>query len=134
MVCSELAYLTAAPDAEAQIERQFHRSPGIETGPMLKQESYQTSYAYLLMARGERSRAATLLAEALTRAHKALESGNENQRVPSRSRRFMPREARTIRRSTGSKRRSPRATRTTPRSAGTGSSQLSGRIRGFKTC
>ena len=82
MVCSELAYLTAAPDAEAQIERQFHRSPGIETGPMLKQESYQTSYAYLLMARGERSRAATLLAEALTRAHKALESGNENQRVP----------------------------------------------------
>ena len=82
MVTSELAYLTAAPDAEAQIERQFHRSPGIETGPMLKQESYQTSYAYLLMARGERSRAATLLAEALTRAHKALESGNENQRVP----------------------------------------------------
>ena len=82
MVCSELAYLTAAPDAEAQIERQFHRSPGIETGPMLKQESYQTSYAYLLMARGERSRAAALLAEALTRAHKALESGNENQRVP----------------------------------------------------
>jgi eukaryotic-like serine/threonine-protein kinase len=82
MVCSELTYLTAAPDAEAQIERQFHRSPGIETGPMLKQESYQTSYAYLLMARGERSRAATLLAEALTRAHKALESGNENQRVP----------------------------------------------------
>ena len=82
MVSSELAYLTAAPDAEAQIERQFHRSPGIETGPMLKQESYQTSYAYLLMARGERSRAAALLAEALTRAHKALESGNENQRVP----------------------------------------------------
>ena len=82
MVSSELAYLTAAPDAEAQIERQFHRSPGIETGPMLKQESYQTSYAYLLMALGERSRAAALLAEALTRAHKALESGNENQRVP----------------------------------------------------
>ena len=82
MVSAELAYLTAAPDAEAQIERQFRRSPGIETGPMLKQESYQTSYAYLLMARGERSRAATLLAEALTRAHKALENGNENQRVP----------------------------------------------------
>ena len=52
------------------------------TGPLLKQESNQTSYAYLLMARGERSRAATLLAEALTRAHKALENGNENQRVP----------------------------------------------------
>ena len=34
------------------------------------------------MARGERSRAAALLAEALTRAHKALENGNENQRVP----------------------------------------------------
>ena len=34
------------------------------------------------MARGDRSRAATLLAEALTRAHKALENGNENQRVP----------------------------------------------------
>ena len=82
MVSAELVYLTAAPDAEAQVERQFRRSPGIETGPLLKQESYQTSYAYLLMARGERSRAATLLAEALTRAHKALENGNENQRVP----------------------------------------------------
>ena len=82
MVAAELAYLTAAPDAEAQIERLFRRLPGLETGPLLKQESYQTSYAYLLMARGERSRAATLLGEALTRAHQALENGNENQRVP----------------------------------------------------
>ena len=82
MVAAELAYFTASPDAEAQIERLFRRSPGIETGPLLKQESYRTSYAYLLMARGERSRAATLLGEALTHAHKALENGNENQRVP----------------------------------------------------
>jgi len=82
MVVTELAYLTAAPDAEARIERLFRRSPGIETGPLLKQESYRTSYAYLLMARGERSRAAALLGEALEHAHKALENGNENQRVP----------------------------------------------------
>ena len=82
MVAAELAYLTSAPDAEAKIARQFRRLPGIDTGPLLKQESNQTSYAYLLMARGDRSRAATLLAEALTRAHKALENGNENQRVP----------------------------------------------------
>jgi TolB-like protein/predicted Ser/Thr protein kinase len=82
MVAAELAFLTAAPDAEAQIERLFRRSPGIETGPLLKQESYRTSYAYLLLARGERARAATLLGEALTHAHKALENGNENQRVP----------------------------------------------------
>ena len=82
MVAAELAYLTAAPDAEAQIERLFRRSPGIEAGPLLKQESYRTSYAYLLMARGERSRAGTLLGEALTHAHMALENDNENQRVP----------------------------------------------------
>ncbi len=82
MVAAELAYLTAAPDAEAKVERQFRRLPGIDTGPLLKQESNQTSYAYLLIGRGERSRAATLLTEALTRAHKALENGNENQRVP----------------------------------------------------
>jgi tetratricopeptide (TPR) repeat protein len=48
----------------------------------LKPESHQTSYAFLLMERGERVRAATLLAEGLQRAHKALEDGNENQRVP----------------------------------------------------
>ena len=82
MVAAELAYLTAAPDAEAQIERLFRRSPGIEAGPLLKQESYRTSYAHLLMARGERSRAGTLLGEALTHAHMALENDNENQRVP----------------------------------------------------
>jgi lipopolysaccharide biosynthesis regulator YciM len=81
-VAAELAFLAAAPDAEAQIERRFRRAPGLETGPLLKQESHQTSYAYLLMERGERSRAATLLAAALTRAHLALENGNENQRVP----------------------------------------------------
>ena len=82
MVAAELACLTAAPDAEAQVERVFRRSPGLEAGPLLKQESNRTSYAYLLIARGERSRAATLLGEALTYAHKALETGNENQRVP----------------------------------------------------
>jgi TolB-like protein len=82
MVLAELAFLTAAPDAEAQIERSFRRVPGLGTGQLLKQESHQTSYAYLLMERGERSRAATLLAEALKHAHMALENGNENQRVP----------------------------------------------------
>ena len=52
------------------------------SGPLLKQESHQTTYAFLLMERGERSRAATLLDEALKRAHQALEERNEHQRVP----------------------------------------------------
>jgi len=81
-VSAELAFLTAAPDAEAQIERLSRRATGLESAWVLKQESHQTSYAYLLMLRGERSHAATLLAEALKRAHTALENGNENQRVP----------------------------------------------------
>jgi TolB-like protein/predicted Ser/Thr protein kinase len=82
MVAAELAYLTGAPDAEPQIERLFRRSPGIGSGPLLKQESHRTSYAHLLMARGERSRAAALLGEALANARQALDNGNENQRVP----------------------------------------------------
>jgi eukaryotic-like serine/threonine-protein kinase len=82
MVTAELAFLTKAPDAELQIERMFHRAPGLETGPLLKQESHQASFAWLLMERGERPRAAALLSEALERAHGALAGGNENQRVP----------------------------------------------------
>ena len=81
-VAAKLAFLTHAPDAEQQIERLFRRAPGLETGPVLKQETHQTSYAYLLMERGEHSRARPLLDEALKRAHKAIEDGNENQRVP----------------------------------------------------
>jgi hypothetical protein len=67
MVAAELAFLTATPDAEAQLERLARRAAGLENSSLLKQESHQTSYAYLLMERGERSRAGTLLAEALKR-------------------------------------------------------------------
>ena len=82
MVATELAFLTKAPDAEVQVERMFRRAPGLLSGPLLKQESNRTSYAWLLMQRGERSRAATLLSEALEVAHAELAGGNENQRVP----------------------------------------------------
>lgn len=82
MVAAELAFLTGAADAETQIERLFRRAPGLETGPLLKPESHQTSYAYLLLARGDGPRAATLLEAALERAHAALADRNEHQRVP----------------------------------------------------
>jgi hypothetical protein len=82
MLLAEIAFLTKAGDAEARIERQFRRAPGLETSPMLKQETHRTTYAWLLMARGERARAATLLSESLDRAHAALKDGNEHQRVP----------------------------------------------------
>jgi tetratricopeptide (TPR) repeat protein len=79
---AELAFLTGAPDAEILIDRLQRRSPGLLSGPLLKQESHRTSYAWLLMARGERARAATLLTEALDHAKVVLAEGNENQRVP----------------------------------------------------
>jgi TolB-like protein len=79
---TELAFLTGAPDAEPLVERLFRRAPGLETGPLLKQESHQVSYAHLLMKRGDRTRANALLANALARAHAALAAGNEHQRVP----------------------------------------------------
>ena len=58
------------------------RVPGLLSGPLLKQESNRTTYAWLLMARGERARAATLLSAALDHAKAVLAEGNENQRVP----------------------------------------------------
>jgi len=79
---AELAFLTRAPDAEQLIERRSRRTPGLLAGQMLKQESHRTSYAWLLMARGERSRAATLLSASLELANAELAAGNENQRVP----------------------------------------------------
>ena len=82
MVQAELAFLTRAPDAEQLIDRMQRRVPGLLAGPLLKQESHRTSFAWLLMARGERARAAKLLSEALEHARTVLAEGNENQRVP----------------------------------------------------
>ena len=82
MVQAELAFLTGAPDAEQLIERMQRRTPGLLSGPLLKQESNRTTYAWLLMARGERARAASLLSQALDHAKVVLAEGNENQRVP----------------------------------------------------
>jgi tetratricopeptide (TPR) repeat protein len=81
-VQAELAFLTGAPDAEQLIERMQRRAPGLLSGPLLKLESNRTSYAWLLMSRGEKARAATLLSEALDHAKTVLAEGNENQRVP----------------------------------------------------
>jgi serine/threonine-protein kinase len=82
IVSAELSFLTGAPDAETRIERLFRNSPGLATTQFLKQETHRTTYAYLLMSRGERARAAPLLAESLKEAHAALANGNEGQRVP----------------------------------------------------
>ena len=82
LVSAELAFLTKAPDAEAQVERMMRRAPGLLSGQLLKPESHRTSLAWLLQQRGDRSRAATLLSEALEVAQAELAAGNENQRVP----------------------------------------------------
>jgi TolB-like protein len=82
MVSAELTFLTGAPDAEAQIGRMFRNTPGLTTSPLLKPETHRTTYAYLLMQRGERARASELLAESLKEAQAALADGNEGQRVP----------------------------------------------------
>lgn len=82
MLAAELTFLTGAPDAETRIGRVFRNSPGLTTSPVLKMETHRTTYAYILMKRGERARAADLLDESLTQAHAALSDGNERQRVP----------------------------------------------------
>jgi TolB-like protein len=81
-VQAELAFLTRSKDAEQLIERVHRRNPRLLVGQLLKQESHRTSYAWLLMARGERAQAAKLLTEALEHARAELAAGNENQRVP----------------------------------------------------
>ncbi len=82
MVLGELSFLTGAPDAETNIERLFRNTPGLTTSPLLKPETHRTTYAYLLMKRGERARALDLLAESSKQAQAALADGNEGQRVP----------------------------------------------------
>jgi TolB-like protein len=82
IVLAELSVLTRAPDAETHIERLFRNTPGLSTSPFLKPETHRTTYAYLLMNRGERVRATELLAESSKQAHAALSDGNEGQRVP----------------------------------------------------
>ena len=82
MVLVELSFLTGAPDAETLVERRFRNTPGLTTSPLLKRETHRTTYAYLLMNRGERGRAGELLDESLKQAHAALADGNEGQRVP----------------------------------------------------
>ena len=82
MVVAELSFLTGAADAETHIARWFRNTPGLTTSPLLKPETHRTTYAYLLRNRGERARAAVLLAESLKEANAALADGNEGQRVP----------------------------------------------------
>ena len=82
MVLAELTFLTGAPDAGTHIERWFRNNPGLTTSPLLKPETHRTTYAYMLMKRGDRARASELLAESLKQAHAALADANEGQRVP----------------------------------------------------
>jgi eukaryotic-like serine/threonine-protein kinase len=82
MVLAELSFLNGAADAETQIGRLFRNTPGLTASPLLKPETHRTTYAYLLMKRGERARASELLAESLKEAQAALADGNEGQRVP----------------------------------------------------
>jgi eukaryotic-like serine/threonine-protein kinase len=81
-VLAELTFFTNAADAEAQIERRFAGAPGLLASPVLKMETYRTTYASLLMRRGERARAEQLLAESAKEAQAALADNNEHQRVP----------------------------------------------------
>ena len=82
MVLAELSFLTGAPDAETHVERLFRNTPGLTTSPLLKPETHRTTYAYLLMKRGERARASELLADSLKQAQAALQDANEGQRIP----------------------------------------------------
>jgi TolB-like protein/Tfp pilus assembly protein PilF len=82
LVAAELSFLTGGADAETQIGRLFRNTPGLTTSPLLKPETHRTTYAYILMKRGERDRAAALLAESSKESHAALGNGNESQRVP----------------------------------------------------
>jgi tetratricopeptide (TPR) repeat protein len=81
-VLAELAFLSGQPDAETRIERLSRSAPGLTASQLLKPETHGTTYAYLLMKRGERARAAELLAESLKQARAAQADGNENQRIP----------------------------------------------------
>ena len=81
-VSAELSFLTGAPDAETHIEPRFRNTPGLTASCLLKPETHRTTYAYLLMNRGERVRATELLAESSKQAQAALADGNEGQRVP----------------------------------------------------
>ena len=81
-VSAELSFLTGAADAEAQIGRLYRNTPGLTASAFLKPETHRTTYAYILMRRGERDRAAALLAESAKESHAALAEGNEGQRVP----------------------------------------------------
>ena len=79
---ADVSFLTGAPDAEVRIARQFGASPGLTSSSLLKPETHRTTYAYILMKRGDRTRALELLAESLKESHAALADGNEGQRVP----------------------------------------------------
>jgi eukaryotic-like serine/threonine-protein kinase len=81
-VLAELTYLTGASDAEERTERFFRRAPGLATTQFLKPESHQTTYAHLLMKRGEHARGLELLKSAMRVAQAALADGNESVRVP----------------------------------------------------
>jgi serine/threonine-protein kinase len=81
-VLAELTFLSGAADAETHIERLFRTTPGLTSSHLLKPETHGTSYAYLLMKRGERGKAAELLAGSLKQAQAAQADGNENQRIP----------------------------------------------------
>jgi TolB-like protein len=82
MVLAELTFLTGAQDAETHIERWVRSAPGLTTSPLLKPETHRTTYAFMLMTRGERARASDLFAESFKEAQAALANGNEGQRVP----------------------------------------------------
>jgi serine/threonine-protein kinase len=81
-VLAELAFLSGAPDAETRIERLSRSTPGLTASQLLKPETHGTTYAYLLMKRGERPKALELLAQSLKQARAAQADGNENQRIP----------------------------------------------------
>jgi protein kinase/serine/threonine-protein kinase len=72
---AELSFLLKSADAPSRIETLFKQSP--EAGGYLLAESFRSLHAYLLLQRGDKQMAMTLLDEALRAAQKELDEGSE---------------------------------------------------------
>ena len=79
---AEMTYLIGAPDSEAQGKRVFQASPDLSAPYDVAPGSPRARYAYLLAKRGDTSRAAALMDEAMQLARKALAEGYQSSRAP----------------------------------------------------
>jgi tetratricopeptide (TPR) repeat protein len=80
-VMSDVASITHQADAESQTERLFQSAPDLGAGFSMLPESFRARYAYVLLHRGEKNRAASLMQQAVRLAREALAEGNELPRA-----------------------------------------------------